>query len=137
MFTLMFHGFLRTGEVTGEQHNIMFHQVVCTREAIALTFISFKHFNGRPFTLHIIKSLVAAVCLVLLLLAYVKVRGPNPGPLFCDGANRPIKPSRFRGVLRVAFAHANPLALHNTPHSFRIGAATYAATRGMSTADTS
>ena len=132
MFTLMFHGFLRIGEVTGAQHNITYHQAVCTREAIALTFISFKHHSGQPFTLHIGKSPVVVACPVRLLAAYVKVRGSSPGPLFCDGANNPISPGRFRAVLRTALAHANLSTLHITPHSFRIGAATYAATKGMS-----
>ena len=133
MFTLMFHGFLRIGEVTESPHNILYHQVAWSANAISLTFKTFKHHTGQPVTLSNPAALMPAACPVLLLSNYVRIQGSRLGPLFCDGSNRPVTQARFQNILRTALAHANLTALHITPHNFRIVAATCAATKGMST----
>ena len=132
MFTTMFHGFLRIGEVTASPHNLQYHQVMLSTLAAEITFTSYKHHQGQPFTLSIPASTAHEVCPVLLLKQYLILRGTSSGPLFCSSAKAPIQPGYFRSLLAMAKAGANLSASHITPHSFRIGAATYAATRGLS-----
>ena len=128
MFSTMFHAFLRIGEVTTSPHNILTSQVVVLPSTVSITFLSFKHHCGQPFTLSIPASSSTEVCPVLLLSRYLTLRGRADGPLFCHMNNAPIQPAKFREFLNIA----NLSSSHITPHSFRIGAATYAATQGSS-----
>ena len=65
---------------------------------------------------------------------YLKVRGKVPGPLFCSQDGQPVLRSQFTSELNtvLSFCGLNP-ALYKG-HSFRIGAATSAAERGLSDA---
>ena len=132
VFSTMFHAFLRLGEVTASPHNIQFNQVALESSSVAITFSSFKHHQGPPITLSIQASASENCCLVKLLKSYLTKRGSTPGPLFCFPGNLPIQPARFRSLLSYAIARANLASLYITPHSFRIGAATFATTQGLS-----
>ena len=74
------------------------------------------------------------VCPVLLLLEYLAIRGNSPGPLFMTQGNSPVSRSFFTDLLTRSLRTCglNP-ALYKD-HSFRIGAASFAADRGMSDA---
>lgn len=71
---------------------------------------------------------------MLLLLAYLAIRGNSPGPLFMNQGNSPVSRSFFTDLLNRSLRTCglNP-ALYKG-HSFRIGAASFAADRGMSDA---
>ena len=131
MFVTMFHAFMRIGEVTHSPHNIQYHQVVLSLNAVSITFVSFKHHHGQPITIDI-PAASHNNCPVKILASYIQTRGSRPGPFFCNMNNTPISPSQFRTFLKKAQAHAGLSSCHITPHSFRIGAATYAATLGLS-----
>lgn len=131
MFSLMFHAFLRIGEVTSSPHNIQFHQLQVLPSGAALTFLSFKHSQGKPFTLHIPTSSLPT-CPIPILLSYLSLRGNTPGPLFCYPDSNPISQSHFRSLLHNGLVISGFPSIHITPHSFRIGGATYAATKGYS-----
>lgn len=131
MFLTMFFGFLRLGETTESTHNLNSHQLTCSDSSATITFASYKHSKGRPFSLQIPASPASPTCPVRALNHYLNIRGTTPGPLFRNMNGSPITPYRFRSLLRTAVSHAALSDYHITPHSFRIGAATYAATKGF------
>ena len=129
MFSLMFHALLRLGEVTDSPHNLQYHSLSLTKHALAITFTSFKHSLGHPVTINI-KASSSPACPVRLMHYYLTLRGHGPGPLFMFYNRSPITPSYFRSFLKSSLALAGLSSLRITPHSFRIGAATYAASTG-------
>lgn len=131
MFTLMFFALLRIGEVTPSPHNLNFNQVTISPTSVSITFTSFKHSKGLPFTLHLPSS-PHLICPVKLLSQFLTFRSILPGPLFSYQDQTPVSVSRFRFVLKSVLTLSGHSHLRITPHSFRIGGATYAATLGLS-----
>lgn len=131
VFSLMFHGFLRIGEVTDSSHNIQFHNVTVQKSSLSITFISFKHSHGHPITISV-SATGSPSCPVLLTTRYLLLRGSKPGPFFSTYSGSPLAQPFLRSFLRSSLARAGLSPLHITPHSFRIGAATYAAGAGAS-----
>jgi len=66
---------------------------------------------------------------------YVAVRGNSPGPLFMFPGGAPVSKSFFSVQLKNALTWAGLPHESYKGHSFRIGAATTAAMRGMSDED--
>jgi hypothetical protein len=133
MFTTMFAAFFRLGEVTISPHNLRLCQVVITPCVVHITLNSFKHHSSQlPVTLQILPSPSSSACPVVHLQHYQSVRGTTPGPFFCHQNGQPIHAYEFREVLDKAKAQAGLSDCRITPHSFRIGAATYAAANGFS-----
>jgi site-specific recombinase XerD len=133
MFTTMFAAFFRLGEVTFSPHNLRLCQVLITPGAATITLNSFKHHNSRlPVTLQIPPSPSSSSCPVYHLQRYQSLRGITPGPFFCHQNGQPIHAYEFREVLDKVKARAGLSDSRITPHSFRIGAATYAAANGYS-----
>ena len=68
------------------------------------------------------------------LLQYCKIRGDQPGLLFCQSDNRPISVHQFNSQLRrcLAFCGLDPRRYKS--HRFRIGAACHRAEKGFSDA---
>ena len=131
MYILMFHGFMRIGEVTDSPNNIMFSNVHWSTKFISVTFQKFKHHSGFPIIISIPRS-GNSFCPVLLTLSYLTRRGPDPGPLFSFPGGIPVQPRYFNIVLGNSLAWAGLSKLNIKPHSFRIGAATWAAANGYS-----
>ena len=132
MFSLMFFGFLRIGEVTTSPHNLQFDSVSINDLSCSITFLSYKHSSGLPVTIEV-GSVDSPVCPVARLSEFLQIRGLGPGPLFSYPRAIPVSPSHFRSLLFAALANCGRADLKITPHSFRIGAATYAAAKGLST----
>ena len=131
MYLTMFSSFLRLGEVTDSPHNIPFSQVLFSPNSVNITLSTFKHHQGRPpVTISIPQSPSSPLCPVLLLTRYVHVRGSRPGPFFCTQNGQPVPPEEFRRTLARAKSVSSLSEARITPHSFRIGAATHAATKG-------
>ena len=130
MFSTMFAAFLRISEVTASQHNLSFQQFALSRVSADLTFRSFKHSGTRPFTLSIPACPSSPTCPVGCLSSFFLVRGSVPGPAFCLEGGKVVEASVFRDILSKAKSAANLGDMHITAHSFRIGAATFAASHG-------
>ncbi len=130
MVVLAFHGFLRPGEITGSNNNLQLDQCELSSSLIIINFVKFKHHVGPPSQIKIHK-INGNYCPVSVLHQYFKVRGTDPGPLFCFPFSIPVSYSQFHELvsqLKSVLQVRGKL----TPHSFRIGAATWAATMGYS-----
>ena len=96
--------------------------------------LNYKHSTpGTNYTISIEQN-PGNNCPVQAMACYLKVRGKVPGPLFCNQDGQPVLRSQFTSELNtvLSFCGLNP-ALYKG-HSFRIGAATSAAERGLSDA---
>ena len=73
----------------------------------------------------------ADLCPVESLLSYLVVRGTKDGPLFIFKDGRPLTRQRLVSALRGVLQAAGVDQSKYSGHSFRIGAATTAAAKGM------
>lgn len=71
------------------------------------------------------------ICPVAAVLSYLVKRGPSPGPLFTFDDGRYLTRDRFIRAVREALTAAGVDASKYAGHSFRIGAATTAASNGI------
>ena len=71
------------------------------------------------------------LCPVTALLTYLSHRGTSPGPLFRWHNNTPLSKTKFVNHVRLALLRANLPASKYAGQSFRIGAATTAASSGI------
>ena len=131
IFVLMFHGFLRVGEISDSPNNIMFSNLHWSSKFVSITFQRFKHHSGFPVIISIPSS-GTSYCPVLLIKKYLVQRGSDSGPLFSFPGSIPIQARHFNAMLSSSLAWAGYSNLNIKPHSFRIGAATWAATNGYS-----
>jgi len=131
MYLLMFHAFLRIGEVTKSRNNLLFSQVSILSDSLVIVFQQAKHQYGSHISISVPRSRTS-FCPVAALSAYFSLRGPSSGPLFCEPDLSPITPHQFNTWLSLSLMWAS---LHHLPiksHSFRIGAATHASAQGYS-----
>ena len=98
MFTLMFHAFLRIGEVTSSPNNIQFSQINVTNTSISITFLKFKHHVSSPLTI-VIPANHSKYCPVVIVRRFIQRRGTANGPFFCLPGIAPVLPSYFSSVL--------------------------------------
>jgi len=75
------------------------------------------------------------LCPVAALLAYMVLRGPKNGPLFCFQSGAPLTRSKFVAILRIVFSEVGINCSKYSGHSFRIGAATTEGYTGLSHQD--
>ena len=129
MYLFMFHGFLRVGEVTKSHNNIALSQLSITMQSVTITFYRAKHLVGPPISVSIPAS-GGIYCPVSNVLRYLAARGTVPGPLFCSGDFQAVTTSMFNGWLDRSLHHCSLASLCVKSHSFRIGAATHAASLG-------
>jgi len=143
MCSLAFYAFLRVGEMTvGNKHASNTNLTLCnvtklvnaSNETVSLkvTFLTFKHsYNRTPFSLIITRQ--DTLCPVQLILDYLALRGNAPGALFIK-SGFPITRKYFCDLLALAIKQCGLNPARYKGHSFRIGAASHAAGRGMSDA---
>ena len=146
MYAIAFFTALRVGEITSRAHQprqniIAISQLVFlkTREgtvsAIKLTLGNYKHSDtSNPVDIFIYRE--KPVCAVSLLLEFLSLRGQSPGPLFCWRDCSPISRSCFVAALTEDLQFCNLNVAHYKTHSFRIGAASWTAAKGMSDTQT-
>lgn len=133
MYTLAFHGFLRISEFTtstSNQHTLAVDNISPTKQGIRISFTSFKHHHGQPISIEI--NGTDHPCPVRCLLEYLKLRPAGPGQLFLHRNASPVAQTYFRAQLKACLQLAGYQSATIKSHSFRIGAATEAATRGLS-----
>ncbi len=139
---LCFAGFLRSGEASCpsetsfdlETHLCFRDIAVVNRAAPTALQVTIKASKTDPFrlgvTLHIGVS-GGPLCPVAAVLNYMVARGCRAGPLFCWEDGKFLTRSRFVASVRAALTEAGFVAKDYAGHSFRIGAATTAAQRGI------
>lgn len=144
MYSFAFFACLRIGEITSSSSKgggspMQLHQLVKlvdksqTVMALKCIFLDFKHnYNQRPFSLVINRQV--KFCPVHLMLEYLSVRGCKPGPLFILADGSAVVRTHFTNQLSIAFKYCGLDSSRYKGHSFRIGAASYAAEAGMSDA---
>lgn len=142
MFSLAFFAALRVGEITGGpgQHTknvIMFDQLFFLRDdldSIVAAKLVLKHYKHSDPT-QAVELLIyrdQPICPVSQMLDYVSVRGNAPGPLFCWADGSPISRTYFTRSLKEVLQYCNLDEDRYKTHSFCIGAASWAAAKGMS-----
>lgn len=142
MCTTAFFAFLRIGEITccGRSSSVLqIDQVVQlvdnsgTITGVKIKFANFKHSYNQPnvtVTLHRRED----ICPVQSLLAYFACRGGSPGPLFRTREGLAVSRKQFTEFLAIIFRACGLDSTKYKGHSFRIGAATFAAECGYSDA---
>ena len=137
-----FFGFLRAGELTVPNDKGYDPAVHLSRNDIALdnprtptmVRVTIKQSKTDPFRKGInlfLGKTSTEVCPVTALLNYLVVRGKRKGPLFLFEDGRFLTRQRFVEKVREALAEAKIEQASYCGHSFRIGAATTAASRGL------
>lgn len=137
-----FFSFCRSGEVTVPKEDSydagshLSYSDIAVNDAKAPSIISLKIKQSktdqeRVGTRVVIGKTDDHLCPVSALLAYLAKRGSNPGPLFQWKDGTPLTKQKFVDEVRSALSAAGLPAKDFAGHSFRIGAATTAATVGL------
>ena len=101
--------------------------------AIKVTLRNYKHSNPAvPVDIFLYRE--KPVCPVSAVLAYLGLKGTSPGPLFCWPDVSPVSGTYFTKALSDALRYCNLNVEGYKSHSFRIGAVSWAAAKGMSDA---
>ena len=139
---ICFFAFLRVGEMTAPSdkgfdpavHLGIGDVAVDDPRVPSVVRIRIKQSKTDPFRKGIdlfVGKTASAVCPVAALLDYLQERGMGPGPLFRYRDGRVLTRPRFAAAVRSALKKAGVDQSKYCTHSFRIGAATTAAARGI------
>ena len=139
---LAFFGFMRTGELTVPSDQGYDSTVHLSLSDISvdnpadpgILGVRLKASKTDPFRKGIslfIGRVSSDICPVAAMLAYLMVRGPQAGPLFKYQNGRFLTRQRLVVAVRDALRSAGVQPDLYSGHSFRIGAATTAASRGV------
>ena len=143
-FCLGFFGFMRAGEFTCPSHSAFAPSMltvgdiaVDSRETPSHMSVLVKQSKTDPFgaetTLHL-GATGDTLCPVVAMLGYLTVRPTTPGPLFLFEDGSTLSRARLVQCLHEALSLAGLDYPSFSGHSFRIGAATTAASVGLSDA---
>ena len=136
---LGFFGFLRAGEfTTNSTFDPSIHLTVGDVQADSLVDptcfrVHIKCSKTDPFRVGCdiyVGRGIGLICPVVALGNFLARRGPSPGPLFCYADGRPLTRQQLSSTVQ-AILHSAGYTGSYSGHSFRIGAATTAATRGI------
>ena len=142
IYAMAFFAALRVGEITCSptqpRRNVIFlNQIVFMKNregvvsAMKVTFRNYKHSDPAvPPDIFLYRE--KRVCPDSTVLAYLGLRGTSPGPMFCWPDASPISHTFFTKALSDALRYCNLDVEGYKSHSFRIGAASWAAAKGMS-----
>ena len=142
MLTCLFCLYMRVGEFTWtakRERGSLIHLRQLTKlvdanqrtMSLKFTFLDFKHnCNQRPFSVVINRR--SNFCHVHIILDYLFLRGNEPGPLCRLADGSPVSRAIFIAKLSMAIKYCGLDPSRYKGHSFRIGAASYAADTGMS-----
>lgn len=140
MCTLAFYAFLRIGEITkgkDSKNVLLLRQVTKLTDSsgnivgLKITFESYKHhYNQPPVSITLLRQ--KTICPVELFLRYLTLRGSSPGWLFQHLDGSPITRLEFTNWLNTAVNGCGLDPSRYKSHSFRIGAASFAADQGLS-----
>ena len=133
MYSLAFHALLRVGEYTvtdTSAHVIKFKALTFQIKGSKIVSCSIKlpHYKHslEPANLNIQKSGVSIICPVNNLVQYCRLRGSKNGPLFVNEQGTAISSRQFSRALKRSIQDLGLPSHLYTPHSFRIGGASFA-----------
>lgn len=140
--TVTFFSFCRSGELTvptekgfDPTSHLTYDDIsVDNRKIPSIVSIHLKKSKTDPFREGVrvtVGKTNNEICPVVALLSYLAIRGAGPGPLFRWKDGRPLTKDHFVRAVRSALTKADLPAAQYSGHSFRIGAATTAATVGI------
>ena len=140
--SLCFFGFMRSGELTipsdsayDESAPLCFKDVtVDSIQNPQALRVRLKASKTDPFRVGVdifVGKTGNELCPVTAVLSYMVKRGPSPGPFFRFASGAPLTRPRFVASVKEALAKAGVDAGRYSGHSFRSGAATTAASRGV------
>jgi integrase len=142
-FTLAFFGFFRIGELTTASKsdravdkiiNLTDIKLVDKEETLLIKIrYSKADQRGKGCTIKIKKQQPQTICPVLAFKRYLAVRPKSGGSLFCHVNGLPLTRYQFSAILNKCLRMINPGLECYTAHSFRLGAASWAAKVGWST----
>lgn len=137
MFTLAFFAFLRLGElavqsVSKPQYVIQLRDIQLAPDHLLITLHTYKHSAQRPPVTIKVDGQAHPICPVQTLHSFLSMRGKAAGPLFCFPDLKPLTKSFVSSNLAIILKAAGLDPTNFKGHSFRIGAATYAASQGLS-----
>ncbi|XP_078575704.1 uncharacterized protein LOC144861606 [Branchiostoma floridae x Branchiostoma japonicum] len=142
MFLFTFYTLARVGEVTVpplSYHTLQLSDITfqssqnSSSPRLVVTFRSFKHNNdARVASISIVPQPGSMHCPVATLQQYLMVRGNKADCLFLLRNGLPVSCDHFSRALRLCLLTAGLDTTSFTTHSFRIGAATFAALNGLS-----
>ena len=141
MFLVAFFALLRVGEMTWtptgskniiQRENITFVFQQSKPISVSIKLVSFKHSQGKSAVINLERCQNSKICPVRALYKYMKISPSDTGPLFRFRCGTVMSANFFRHTLRscVLKCHLDPKEY--TAHSFRIGGATFAASRNFS-----
>lgn len=142
MMSLAYYCFLRIGEITVKKNtdfskvmqisNVFFEKEQEHVIGVRVTLTDYKHSDLQPKTISITRDKENLLCPVESLLNYFAIAKHRMGPLFQFVCGAPVSYSYFNSSLKslLSYVGLNPDVYKG--HSFRIGAATAAAARGVS-----
>lgn len=139
---LCFFGFFRSGELTvpnetsfDEGAHLMFQDVtVDSLENPQVLKVKVKASKTDPYRVGIdvfVGRTDNDLCPVAAVLAYMRSRGPGPGPFFRFADGKPLTRARLVVKVKEAITAAGVDASAYSGHSFRSGAATAATSQGI------
>ena len=138
MYLVAFHAFLRIGEITqhstqADNHNLTINSIKWELDSVIIHMKTYKHSHNRPVSLRIDQQHQKVnYCPVRALKRYLTLRGAAPGYLFCLSNGKPVSRFQFTNWLQESLMTAGLSSSSFKSHSFRIGAATTAASLGIS-----
>jgi hypothetical protein len=137
-FVLAFHGFFRIGELFPNSYKLSPQVVqvtdVSVQEEVAIQLNHFRNkrsLANKPVVVRCQRQ-SESPCPVTLVKDFLRQRGTHPGPLFADPAGNPILRAELDRNLKIILSFAGLDSTHFKGHSFRIGACTEAANKGLS-----
>lgn len=140
--SLCFYGFLRSGEVVvpsdtefdSSQHLTYEDIAVDDKRQPSFITVNIKQSKTDPFrkgVTVVIGRAMGPLCPVAAVLSYMAMRKPGKGPLFRFGDGRPLTRERFVARMREVLRQIGIEQTKYSGHSFRIGAASTAAKKGI------
>ena len=136
-----FFGFMRSGEFTCQSSSSHPADVLSAADVAvdshsdpSLVSIYLRHSKTDVFGVGAWVHMGRAdrpICPVKALLGYLSVRGTSPGPLFRFADGSPLSRTKLVDAVRSALQGRGVQVAGFNGHSFRIGAATAAAARGV------
>ena len=138
MYVVAFFGLMRIGEITQSKDGVValyLDQLQVFQNYIIITISHFKHnVSLRPIQLVLPSQSDPVICPVQAIKSYLSVRGFEPGPLFTFVDGAPIKRDFFTKGLKDSLNFCGLDTKYFKSHSFRIGAASYYASLGLTDA---